>query len=451
MQETLFYVRRSAFPMRFPGVLAVLLLLLAAGCVTPASDLSPAGALPVDAEASFAAVRDLLAGVPCEAKGVGAGTSENLLPLASVTFDESMHGEIDVRGDWLLAARYQNGGFEVVDVSDPLAPRLVGTYQSEEASAYDVKWMPDGRTAVVGHELTVELVDVSPLMVPGLTMEDAEAKGLAPALLSTWTYEDPGSGANMHMLTTARIGGTDWVFVAPNDNTGVLLLKLEGSELKLVRHIGEDLGGGPLGPHDMSLVMDELLQKPVLYVANGFEGWRAFDVSDPENPVHLATMPNLGLAQGYTHTVLGQKVGERRLVATIQEVGVNTLSVYDATNFQLPVLLAQWRADASTPIAPQHNIQLVNGSLYMAHYTKGVYVFDLNTLGGAPLLGSLELEPVAHYANPQPQDGGALGFANVWDVVVHKGLLYVEDVYAGTAVLGYGCLVPGDENAESWN
>ncbi|HWH07878.1 MAG TPA: hypothetical protein VNX21_01675 [Candidatus Thermoplasmatota archaeon] len=438
--------------MRLPLALAAVAALVAAGCVTPASDLAPAGALPRDATAAFAAARDLLAGVPCEAKEVGAGTSENLLPLAAVAYDESMHGEVDVRGDWMLVARYQAGGFEVVDVSDPLAPRLVGTYQSEEPTAYDVKWMPDGRTAVVGHDLTIELVDVSPLLVPGLTPDEAEARGLAPVVLSTWTYDHPGVGANMHMLTTARIAEADWVFAAANDNTGVLLLKLEGTELKLVRHIGNDLlGGGPIGPHDMGLVVDETLQKPVLYVANGFEGWRAFDVSDPERPVHLATLPNLGLAQGYTHTVLGQKVGERRLVATIQEVGANTLSVFDATDFQRPVLLAQWRADATTPTAPQHNLQLVNGTLYVAHYTKGVYVFDLNKLGTAPLLGSLDLKPVAHYANPQPQDGGALGFANVWDVVVHKGLLYVADVQAGTAVVGYGCLTPGDEAATSRN
>ena len=435
--------------MRLPLLAAALAGLAAAGCVTPASDLAPAS-VP-DASAVYANVRDLLAGVPCEASSVGAGTSENLKPLSLVTYDESMHGEIDIRGDHMLTARYQAGGFDVVDVSDPLDPRLVGTYQSEEDSGYDVKWMPDNRTAVVGHALTIDLVDVSPLLEPGLTPEAAEARGLAPVLLSTWTYEDPGISANMHMLTTARIAGEDWVFVAPNDNQGVLLLKREGDELSFVRRIGDDVGGGPLGPHDMSLVWDELLQTPILYVANGFEGWRAFDVSDPTTPRHLATLPNLGLAQGYTHTILGQKVGDRRLVAMIQEVGANTLSIYDATNFQAPILLAQWRADATTPLAPQHNLQLVNGTLYMAHYTKGVYAFDLNALASTPLLGTLTLKPVAHYANPEPQDGGTLGFANVWDVVVHEGVLYIEDVYAGTAVVGYGCLTPGDPAATSWN
>lgn len=437
--------------MRSALLLVAVACLLAAGCVAPASDLKTAS-LP-DADAVFATARDLLAGVPCEAKTVDAKTSENLKPLSLVTYDESMHGEIDVRGDWMLTARYQSGGFEVVDVADPLAPRLASLYQSEEESAYDVKWMPDNKTAVVGHELTVDLVDVSPVMVPGLTPEEAESRGLAPVLLSSWKYEKPGYGANMHMLTTARIADADWVFVAPNDNTGVLVLKLEGTELKLVRHVGDDLGGGPLGPHDMSLVMDDVLQKPVLYVANGFEGWRAYDVSNPERPAMLATSLNFGSAQGYTHTVVGQKVGDRRLVAAIQEVGANTLTIYDATNWMAPVPLAQWRADAMNPLTPQHNIQLVNGTLYVAHYTKGVYVFDLNKLDKTPLVGTLapSLKPVAHYANPEPQDGGALGFANVWDVVVHKGLLYVEDVHAGTAVLGYGCLVPGDEAAESWN
>lgn len=440
---------------------AVLLLpmLLLAGCVSLPDDVGTAS-LP-DAEAAAAVVANLqtlLAGVPCEAKTVGAGTSENLLPVATLPYDESTHGEIDIRGDWMLVARYASGGFELVNVADPAKPRLVAVYQSEEKSAYDVKWMPDGRTAVVGHGRTIDLVDVSPVMDPALTAEAIDMQGLAPVLLDSWKY--PGGGripfTNMHMLTSARIGDIDFVFIAPNDDAGIMVTKLvgEGAERKLetIGRIGADvLGGGPLGPHDMSLVVDEITQKPLLYVANGFEGWRVFDVSDPAKPIGLATMPNLLTGQGYTHTVIGQKVGDRRILAAIQEVGVNTLSIFDVTNFATPILLAQWQADRREPTNPQHNIQLLNGTLYMAHYTKGVYVFDLNKLDKTPVAGTLSLRPVAHYAPEKPGQAGPTGFDNIWDVVVHRGLLYVNDVKAGTHVIGYGCLVPGDETATSVN
>ncbi len=35
-------------------------------------------------------------------------------------------------------------------MSDPLTPQHLGAFQSEEKTAYDVKWMPDAMTAIVG-------------------------------------------------------------------------------------------------------------------------------------------------------------------------------------------------------------------------------------------------------------------------------------------------------------
>jgi hypothetical protein len=268
----------------------------------------------------------------------------------------------------------------------------------------------------------------------------------------------PGSlETNMHMLTTARIGGTDYVFIAPNDDAGVMVLKLtgtgDGRQLATVGRIGDDvLTGGPLGPHDMSLVWDQLTNKPVLYVANGFEGWKAFDVSDPTHATLLAVSLNFGAAQGYTHTVVGQKVGSKRLVAAIQEVGDNTLTIYDATNWMTPVPIAQWKEDATDPLTPEHNIQLLNGTLYVSHYTHGMFVFDLNKLDTTPLLGTLSLQPVAHYEPTKPQSAsGPLAFANIWDVLVNEGVVYVNDIQGGTDVVGYGCLHPGDASETSVN
>jgi len=445
------------------GMRALLALLALAvllpGCIQPAAQ----GPLdPASAKAALdATVAGLLAGVPCVATGVPADkTSENLKPLAQVEYGTpGIHGEIDARGDWLLAARYADGGFEVVSVADPLHPQKVATYQSQEKSAYDVKWMPDNRSAVVGHTATIDLVDVSPVVAANLSADEIERAGVAPRLVSVFTYPTPATAfpdTNMHMLTTARIAGKDYVFVAPNDNTGVWVLQLsgEGDARKLVPvgQVGDvPLGGGPLGPHDMSLVWDEILHKPVLYVANGFEGWGAYDVSDPKSPQMLALVPNLGPAQGYTHTVVGQKVGDRRLVAMIQEVGSNWLSIYDATSFQTPILLAQWHASDAMPASPEHNIQIVGDKLYVAHYSHGVYVFNLSALGGVPLADTATIAPMAHLVPKDPAADGATAFDNVWDVIVHRGLLYVNDVKAGTSVVGFGCLAPGDEAQSSAN
>lgn len=438
--------------MRLP--LALASLLVVAGCVTPAA-VEPASVDPMHAPVLHA-IRGLLADVPCEAASIGRETSENLLDLARIEYDGTAHGEIDARGDWLLAARYQAGGFEVVSIADPLDPTLAGVFQSEEENAQDVKWMPDDRTAVVGVNLKVLLVDVGPIIDSTLAPAQALEQNVTPKLLGEWVYPLTGTNphgeafANMHMLTTARIGDADYVFVAPNTDTGVWILKREGDTLEHVTHVGAPLGGGALGPHDMSVVWDNALDAPVLYVANGFEGWMAYDVSDPAAAERLGFMPNLDPAPlSYTHTVLGAQVGDRRLVVTISEVGANMMKVYDATDFAAPVLVGVWWAEKTAPHMPQHNLQIVGDTLFMAHYTQGVYAFDLSAIDPAPLAGTLSIAPIAHYAPPRQDAPDALGFGNIWDVVVHRGLLYVNDMAYGTSVVGYGCFEPGDEAATS--
>lgn len=445
--------------MRILLVVVAAALLMLAGCVTP-SALEPASVpRAADTAALVANLQSLLSSVPCEVESVGGETSDNILEITNVAYDGSAHGEIDIRGDWLLNARYQAGGFEVVNVADPTDPAIAAIFQSEKENAQDVKWMPDNRTAVVGMDQQVLLVDVGPVLdAPGTPAETLDAN-ISPVLLSSWEYvPDPMNphdrvAPNIHMLTTGRFAGEDYVFFTPNTDTGVWVLKRNGDALEHVMNFGAPLGGSVIGPHDMSLVWDEILQAPVLYVANGFEGWVAYDVSDPAAPERLGFMLNLDPAPvSYTHTALGATVGGRRLVMTIAEVGVNMLKVYDATDFAAPILVGVWWADKTAPHMPQHNIQVVGDRLYMAHYTEGVFVFDMSAWDtGAPLAGSLSIAPVAHYAPPDRAAPDTLGFGNVWDVVVHRGLLYVNDGLRGTAVVGYGCLTPGDEAASSIN
>jgi hypothetical protein len=462
-----FSVERAVQAILRGGAPALLLTVVLAGCLGSSNLAATSTPSTVSTAAITEKVTSLLSGLQCTASAVSnTATSSNLKLLSNITYEQGMHGELDARGDYLLSARYSLGGFEVSNIADPSNPVLLGVYQSAEKSAYDMKWMPDNTSAVVGHRSTVELVDVSPLLTPGLTPEEVLAKNLSPRLISSWTdpttlSSDPtGLGeTNMHMLATARIGGTDWVFVAPNDNQGVALLKLtgtgDGRQLTFVRYIGNDdgLGGGPLGPHDMSVVQDPILNKPVLYIANGFEGWRAYDVSNPVQPTMLATVPNFGAAQAYTHTVIGAKVGNRRLVATIQEVGANELTIWDATDFSRPIPIAQWRVDSTQPATPEHNIQILDGKLYMAHYTHGMFVFDLTKVGTTPVV--TPIAPIAHFEPPSPAASSAgtsaLGFANVWDVVVNHGIVYVNDIESGTYVLGFGCLQPMAANETSVN
>jgi hypothetical protein len=244
------------------------------------------------------------------------------------------------------------------------------------------------------------------------------------------------------MLYAYNVQGREIVLLAPNTNTGVWILELAGPpghrELKLLSKFGENING-PLGPHDMWVTFDEDLQKPVLYVANGFAGWLAADISDPANPIMLGgALPMLDPYQGYTHTIQAAKIGGKRIVVTMAEVGLNALKVYDASDFRVPILLGTWTSKP-VPIAPEHNLQIVNETLFLAHYKEGMYAFDLAQIPSVPTPAGLA--PIAHFA-VGPDPGLGLNFGDVWDVVVHDGLIYLSEIDFGVHVVGFGCMPP---------
>lgn len=439
MLESRIRGRSFAPAMRFTAPFLVLAL-LAAGCVSPPTDDGTAALPAAEAAAGWERVRGLLADVPCEAE-LGEGTSANMLELARLAYPEESgaHGEIDVRGDLAVAARYQSGGLEVLDLSDPTNLTLLSTLEIEDSIALDVKWTPDGDGAIIGDRAKVHLVDLT---------DPAN-----PVLRSTFHYEGNATRAQAHMVTPWKFeDGSEYVYVATQvGRQPLLVLERDGWNLSLAGQYAFSpvlASDAALGQHDMTVYHDELLDKPLLFVAEGTLGWSAADLSDPANPVRIGGTLSPEPGVGYTHTVRVEYVDGKRIVATISEVGANTLKVYDATNLEAPVLLARWNADATRPHMPQHNIQLKDGMLYLAHYTEGIYVFNITgVMQGPPLVGTLEMEPMARFAVENPQDGGALGFANVWDVVVSKGIVYVNDMSHGLTSVGFGCLQAGDVEA----
>jgi hypothetical protein len=61
---------------------------------------------------------------------------------------------------------------------------------------------------------------------------------------------------------------------------------------------------------------------------------------------------------------------------------------------------------------------------------------------------------MAHYSPPVLAETNdefqrTMGFKNVWDIVIERGILYVNDVARGVVVMGFGCLEPGDPAATS--
>lgn len=429
--------------MRVP--LAIALLLLLPGCLDgegTGDDGAVGGGdgLPAD---PFEAVRTAMADVPCEAD-VGEATSANLAVLARATFEEGGAGDIDVRGRLLASTR------SLHDVSDPLDPVLLADFVTLEIDAGgDVKFLSDNQTLVTGAPGGILLLDVR--------------DPAAPVVEDEWSFDEftgvnlPGGSLflNAHMLGTALIGGTDWVFLAPNSNSGIWILRVDGEPgSRQLTYVTQTLPaeGGPLGPHDLFVHQDPFTDGWLLYSADGFHGWTVFSLDDPTAPAPLG---GLVLPQpGYTHTIQAARFGERRIVVTIAEVGENLLQVFDATVLQAPILLATWQV-APLATTPQHNINIVGDHLYLAHYGYGMFVFDLTTVGTLPLSSVGTFQPVAHYdpvPGGTPYVAGIDGFEAVYDVVLQDGVLYVSgfsDPVNGIDVLGFGCITPGDATQRS--
>lgn len=362
--------------------------------------------------------------LPCQAD-VGAGTSANLHTLGSVLTGTNS-GEIDVHGDLAAVASYGGGGFDLVNVSDPTDPTIISRYRSSPAPGLDVKFSTDGRTALVGRRGGVDAVDVS---------DPADPRRIDTAPLPL--------AQESHMVFVHRIDGVDHVFAAAAGlvGPGVHVYTLTGpAGDRDLTHVGTVPLPGVLGPHDMYVQDDRKLDRPILYVADTYNGWAAFDVSDPTAPVPLGGVP---VAAGYTHSVQSAWIDGHRIVVTIQESngifppGTATLKVHDATVLSAPVLVGTW-ADDLTPLEWQHNIQIVEGKLYVAHYDEGFFVFDLGLLNRTGVL-----EPVARYDPVQPD-----GYH--WDVVVDDGVVYTSDFQGfgeddgGLYAVQFGCIDVGD-------
>ncbi|HWG92177.1 MAG TPA: hypothetical protein VNZ52_15105 [Candidatus Thermoplasmatota archaeon] len=428
--------------------LAALLVpaLLLTGCLAATEGEPEAvareGPLPA---ASWEAVKAALAGVPCEAAVVGADTSENLKVLGLDPLDDygaADHGEMafHTKDNRTLAAvaRYSAGGFDLVDVTDPLAPKHLMTWDPEDGDyGLDLKFTADGATLVLAGAEQIRLVDLR--------------DPLAPRQESTFPLDAPQA----HLLTVFPVDGVEYVAASKGENRDLSIFRIVGEPgnrtLERVARpaltpLGDTERNDLVRSHDTWFEVDPETGTPLLWVANVWWGILGLDVTDPANPKEVTRMANLDPFQGYVHSVQVTHLEGRRLVVSVQEYGTGALKVYDATDLKAPHLVALWNLDI--PTMPQHNLQVVGQYAYVAHFADGLFVFDLTQAGNGP--APTRLSPVAHLApeGDPPLDAFRYSmFAQYFgprDVVIRDGILWVSETTMGLRTVGFGCLTPGD-------
>lgn len=409
-----------------------------AGCVAPDAPTEPVR--PSALDDVLAAVR----GLPCEAD-VDDGTSANLQELGASPLDRAGYaaaGELDLRAPYALVARYGTGGFSLVDVADPRAPTELAAWDPEVTDlGLDVKWLTDGSAGVVAGQDGVRVVDVRDPAQLRLETEVPFARPQAHMLL-VWTVD------GREYVSATRANGEDLVIWSVGGGPGAHTLDPVASPRLTPLSQATPLFS-PVDvtrPHDMFFAHDELLDAPVLWIANVEYGIAALDVSDPARPVQILDMPNPGST--YTHTVRTVVVEGRRITMTVSEVGYNKLNVWDTTDLDAPKKLAEWSVPRATD--PQHNLQIVLPYVYVAHYRYGVFVFGFDDLVAG------RTTPIAHLASTGADlqsssataaAGPLQGFGGTWDVGLAEGIVYVTD--GALRSVAFGCVTPGDPRATS--
>ena len=423
-----------------PALIAALLL---SGCTQAPDATQTTTTIPAPPVDPWPGVQAAMAGVPCSADVGGSTTSSANLKLLSRVLlpskNDGIHAELDIRGDLAIHARYSSGGYELYDIRDPLHPQHLGNFTDADG-ALDVKFAPDNVTVFVGTGSGIVISDVSDPSHPMKTGEYTWADLPEPP-----TGPSQGFSLNAHMIYTKRIAGKDWLFLAPNADTGVWIFEIGGAAgNRTLTYVSQSLPaeGGPLGPHDIYVQQDAIDSHWYLYSADGFHGWTAFNVDDPAKPSPAGGLVNP--AEGaYTHTLQAATINGKRIVATIGEIGGNVLRVYDATVLPAPILLGVWQAEAQDAGSPEHNFNFAGGNLFLSYYGHGMFVFNLTAFTAGPSIpvaGSVTLKPVAHWAVGTEGGGaGPLSFNGFWDTVVKDGVIYVSHIEGGLIVLGYGC------------
>ncbi|MEA3200580.1 MAG: hypothetical protein QOE90_2008 [Thermoplasmata archaeon] len=418
-----------------------LALLLAAGCLAPAATrpTSTGATLPYDPmgqahDHSDVALHDF--------SWQMAQTDHQ--PLAgSATHGSGAHA-LDVRNGWLFAAVYggtadDEGGFFVLNLSDPAHPRQVGRYQFPGPLAGDrsMEATDDADFVALGTEAVDCAGHVNPAG-PGLYLIDVRDK--ANPRLADYM---PNSG--VHSVTVHRIHGEDYVFgLMPNDN----VVHIVRSPVPRLEAVGQVSIG-----HDSIVVDDPILQKPLLYAANGGAGFEISDVSDPGHPKLLAAW-NIPDRNGkyYIHTGAVTSVDGRRIAVVTSEDWQDypsALWVLDATDFGLIQTISHWSAPGDHAADglrySMHNPRFLGTTLILAYYHGGVWALDMGSaqkLAHPQVIGQFS-PSTSNGWRPQPTDTHAVSDTEcgkfnladapmVFDVETGpQGYVYVADLPTG--------------------
>ncbi|WP_199735404.1 LVIVD repeat-containing protein [Corallococcus sp. AB045] len=344
---------------------------------------------------SFTAIRPAQAWGPGESAASGLSlVSESAVPLAypADVYIAKEHAYVVATGGIFGA-----GGLAVFDVKDRAHPVLKKTVQLAGDTYWNGVWAKDDALYIASANSGVIVYDIT----------DPANPQYVRAL--------PGGAINVH---TVHVQGNRLYAMAPAPTSQTLLFDVSSplAPALLERITPSDAPGGV---HDAFAYGDRL------YVNHTFDGYIAFDVSDP---ARVRELGRYTYAESYSHANAVGTFGGRTIAFEGGELVGAHLRVLDVTD---PANMRLIGGYALRPEFSIHNMVLVGTRLYVAWYHEGVRVLDVS-VPPSP-------REVAYFHTYREREPGRLTYGlysgAIGIRVPGDGFIYVVDTTRGLLIL----------------
>ncbi|MCL5096139.1 MAG: hypothetical protein M1608_01120, partial [Candidatus Omnitrophica bacterium] len=347
------------------------------------------------------------------------------------------------------------GGFEIVDISSPDQPRKLGSFAGDN---YTLDIAYTNRIVYLVQDIGMQIVDVSnPVQPRLLSTFVASTWGLSVALAGNTAlmlegpeglhYPDHLDFIDVTDPTTPKLISSisnSWAPEATVSTDGRYAYVATFSDLSIydfsdVAHPKSI--GGIVGTYYQSAPRDNMV-----YLAAGFGGLEAFDISDPANPQRTASVPTKGY--GLDVVLVGN------LLYLADDVG---LEIFDVSNPKIPRELGGYQTGGTG-----EDLAIDGNTVYMADSLAGLEILDItdplqptrvaefdtpgDTAGvtvaaGMAYLadggGGLRLVDVSNPKQPEPV-GVFNTVGNAHRVAVSGGTAYVAAGFGGLDIVDIG-------------
>ncbi len=371
------------------------------------------------------------------------------------------------------------GGFVIVDVSDPRNLSVLGRYWIQGNGIQEVRITPNGEFAVM---------NVQEIPQPG-ALGDGDLEGdcsvcihvvniqdrTNPQRVSVWPVELLGThnldfekyGNDLYLFYVGQPLGTPGVDVG--NHVWIARFVQSGTDAQIfpVSRLAHDTSNdaGRSFPHDVLVDAHPTTNQKIAYVSHWQGGAITYDVTDPLNPkkldVHADPAPS-EVSNIHWFMQEPQERADGRVIAwSAPEIGEldsgsGVIRAYDVTNPADIIQIGTWQLPGEVTIpdrfifSPHTAIaDQARGLLAVSHYHAGLWILDASTPEEPRNLGYFmpQGDPNAPYTGPlwwkkpnfSPEGYGP----NVYQARWKDDLLWVTDRGTGFYVLDYTGPVPG--------